>query len=150
MSLLDSASAERVVTEDSALGGSTGVIGPAFDLDEALEEIPGGFEMAQELAGLFLEEYAAIRDRMRRGLIAGDPDAVRAGAHTLKSSAAIFAAHGMADAACRAEQRGKAGDLAGAAAALADLEREGDRVMAQLRELAAMAGEPPRLPNRPR
>ena len=116
------------------LAGSTVKgVAPAFDLDEALAEIPGGLEMARELAALFPEEHAAVADRMRRGLADGDADAIRRGAHVLKSCAGIFAAHAAAEAASRLEQVAAAGNLPAAAAAMADFEIEFDRFAAALK-----------------
>jgi len=124
--------------EAPAIPASTG---PAFDFHEALAEIPGGLETAKELADLYAEEYVRVSGCMRRGLAEGDADAVRRGAHMLKSSSAIFAAHATADAACRLEQLAATGDLSGAAEVLADLEREAGRLLAALREcFGAAAG----------
>lgn len=114
--------------------------GPAFDLDEALAEIPGGLETAQELASLYVEEYGCVSARMRRGMAEGDADAVRRGAHVLKSSSAIFAAHAAVDAASRLERLAADGNLVAAEAALAELEREADRLMATLHECFGAAG----------
>ncbi len=104
----------------------------AFDLDEALAEIPGGIETACELSALFREEYLQVSEGMRRGLAAGDVEPLRRGAHMLKSSAGIFAAHAAAEAAFRLELVAAGGDLHAAAAALTELERESALLLADL------------------
>lgn len=116
------------------------LVGPAFDLDEAMAEIPGGLETAQELASLYIEEYGCVAERMRRGMADGDADAVRRGAHMLKSSSAIFAAHAAADAASRLERLAADGNLSAAVEAMADLEREAERLLATLRECFGVRG----------
>lgn len=106
---------------------------PAFDPDEAVAEIPGGLDMARELAALFPDEYASVAGRMRRGLAEGDADAVRRGAHVLKSCAGIFSAHAAAAAASRLETIATGDNLSAAAAAMADFEIEFERFAAALR-----------------
>lgn len=106
----------------------------AFDVAEAMDGIPGDLETARELAGLFIEEYANVAAKMRQGLAAGNADAVRRGAHMLKSSAGVFAAHATVAAAERLESIAAAGDLAAAAEALADLQGEAVRLIEALKE----------------
>ena len=112
--------------------------GAAFDIEAAAREIPGGLETALELAELFLEEYEAASYRIRRGVSEANASAVRREAHTLKSSAAIFAADRMVRAAERVETIAAAGDVTAAARALESLFSEADRVMAELRAFRDM------------
>ncbi|MGC1275229.1 MAG: Hpt domain-containing protein [Planctomycetaceae bacterium] len=109
----------------------------AFDLDEMLAEIPGGFEMAVDLASLFLTECPAMLRQIREGLHDDNPRLVRRGAHTLKSSAGIFCADAMVDAAWRLERLACEGDSAALKGPYADLERESARVMEGLKRLCA-------------
>ncbi|HEX6987386.1 MAG TPA: Hpt domain-containing protein [Planctomycetaceae bacterium] len=109
----------------------------AFDLDEALAELPGDLDMLYELAALFLDECPRVLRQTREALDRGDLPAARRGAHTLKSSAGIFAAHDMADAAYRFERAAADGDAAALPGALAELEREAVRVTDGLKRLCA-------------
>lgn len=112
-------------------------VADAFDLDEMLAEIPGGFEMAVDLASLFLTECPAMLRQIREGLHDDNPRLVRRGAHTLKSSAGIFCAHAMVDAAWRLERLASEGDTAALREPYATLERESARVLEGLRRLCA-------------
>jgi CheY-like chemotaxis protein len=95
---------------------------PPLDWQEALEQLDGNTALLQNLVAVFREEcpklMAGIQDAMTRE----DTSALRRAAHTLKSSANVFAAKPVAAAAWRLETLGRAGTLAGAAEAWAALE----------------------------
>jgi len=109
----------------------------AFDLNEALAEIPGGFEMAVDLAALFLTECSTVLRQMREALHDDNPRVVRRGAHTLKSSAGIFAAHTMVDAAAQVERLAAEGAVVALTGPMQRLEYESARVMDGLKRLCA-------------
>ena len=109
----------------------------AFDVEEMLEEIPGGFDMAVDLASLFLTECPAVLRQIREGLHGENPRLVRRGAHTLKSSAGIFCAHAMVEAAWRLERLASECDCTELKQPYADLEQESSKVMEGLRRLCA-------------
>jgi two-component system, sensor histidine kinase and response regulator len=84
---------------------------PSVDLQRVLDRVPGGVEGVRSLARLFLEECRRLTGEIRQGVVQDDPKAVRRAAHTLKSSAQIFAAEPLAAAARTVEQLGRAGQL---------------------------------------
>lgn len=108
-----------------------------FDLDEMLEEMPGGIEMAVELASLFLTECPAVLRQIREGLESESPRLVRRGAHTLKSSAGIFCAQAMVEAAWQLERLASEHDCTRLQEPYKVLEREAAKVTEDLRRLCA-------------
>ncbi|MDH3216721.1 MAG: response regulator [Candidatus Krumholzibacteria bacterium] len=106
----------------------------AFDFATALKRIPGGSKAIKEMAELMLEECPKLVQDIRSGLAQGDATLVQRGAHTLTGSAGLFAAKPVAAAARRLEDMGRTGNLVEADRALAELEREVDRLARALRE----------------
>jgi len=95
-----------------------------LDLQGALRRLDGDRELLAELAQFFLEDSPGLLDRVRDGLRSGDARTVQRAAHSLKGLAANFGAQGAVDAASAVEDCGQSGDLAAAAAALPQLERQ--------------------------
>jgi HPt (histidine-containing phosphotransfer) domain-containing protein len=109
-----------------------------MDYDAALARVGGDKELLSELAGLFLEEYPQLLDSVRVGFRSASPPAINGAAHQLKGLLAQFGAERARAQAQIVEQSAKAGDLASAAEAFADLEF----LMGKLHpELLAMAGQ---------
>ena len=79
-------------------------------------------EAFKQMAQLLLEECPKLLDEIREGLASTNGTQVHRGAHTLKSSADLFAAESVATAAKRLEQLGLDGNLAGAVDVFAELE----------------------------
>src|SRR5262249_39615718 len=95
---------------------------PAFDHVVALERTAGDEGLLRDLARLFLAERQGWLASLREAVRAGDAPGVKRAAHTIKGAVGTFAAHRSVAAADALETMGRAGDLARAAAALAELE----------------------------
>jgi signal transduction histidine kinase/CheY-like chemotaxis protein/HPt (histidine-containing phosphotransfer) domain-containing protein len=86
---------------------------------QAMGEDDPGF--IREMIDQFLTDAPGLVTAMRDGLDSGDADAVRRAAHTLKSNASTFGAHGLAERSASLEASAKAGDLADADGAVATI-----------------------------
>ncbi|MFN3544996.1 MAG: response regulator [Thiobacillus sp.] len=80
--------------------------------------------LADELETMFLTTTEASLEALRRAIDAGDADACRKEAHTLKGAAATVLAKSVQEAAGQIERFARDDDLEAAAAALATLEME--------------------------
>jgi signal transduction histidine kinase/DNA-binding response OmpR family regulator/HPt (histidine-containing phosphotransfer) domain-containing protein len=89
-------------------------------------------DVVAEFIALFVEEAPPLLAAIRAGIMAGDADAVRRAAHSLKSGSANMGAHRMAALCAALEHQGRSGSLDGAAVVVAQLEREWERVTAAL------------------
>lgn len=113
-----SSDASEVLPDDSNVDGKDSV----FNLEAAQSRIPGGSEGFKQMALLFLEECPKLLNDIREGLASDDAKQVHRGAHTLKSSADLFGAEVVVDAARRLETLGQEGDLTSAVDVMAELE----------------------------
>ncbi len=95
-----------------------------LDLQGALKRLDGDRELLAELAQFFLEDSPGLLEKLRDGLRNGKARDVQRAAHSLKGLAANFGAREAVDAAHVVEESGQSGDLAAAAAALPQLERQ--------------------------
>lgn len=77
----------------------------------ALERLGGDEELLQELAGLFLGEYPAVLENIRKAIDAQDAPGVERAAHALKGSVGNFGAEQAHRAALELEMSGRSGDL---------------------------------------
>lgn len=102
----------------------------------------GGDELAGKMASLFLDLAPDRVRSAREGLEAGDADAVRRAAHSLKSSSGNVGALAVMDAAGRLEDAAERGDGLEALAAL--LSAMESALQAALPELRALAEGGPR------
>jgi HPt (histidine-containing phosphotransfer) domain-containing protein len=89
-----------------------------------LELVDGSEELLRELMAVFVEESGQLMPALRNAIEQQNLAEVRRLAHTIKGGARHFAAHSTVAAAERLEIMGRDGDLAGADAAYARLERE--------------------------
>ncbi len=103
---------------------------------ELLALVGGDSDIVSELARLFLEDGPRRLEDIKAALAAGDHQAVRNAAHTLKGSAASICAPRTADAALRLEELAEASDLDGARGAFAALSVEVAQLEQALRRLA--------------
>jgi signal transduction histidine kinase/CheY-like chemotaxis protein/HPt (histidine-containing phosphotransfer) domain-containing protein len=103
---------------------------------DLLAMVGGDSDVVSELARLFLEDGPRRLEDIKAGLAAGDHEAVRNAAHTLKGSAASICAARTADAALRLEQLAQVSDLDGARGAFAALSVEVAQLEQALRRLA--------------
>jgi HPt (histidine-containing phosphotransfer) domain-containing protein/PAS domain-containing protein len=111
------AAAEGAPVSPSALTGA------ALDRAALLERLGGDAELVREVAELYLHESPRLLGAARAALAGGDAPALARAAHSLKGTLTTLAAPRASTAALRLEQLGARGDLAGAAAALPELER---------------------------
>jgi HPt (histidine-containing phosphotransfer) domain-containing protein len=107
-----------------------------LDLAAALERIGGDPVLLAEIARLFLREYPELLAQIHAAHRAGDAQQLERAAHSLKGSAANFGARAVVENAYAVERLGKAGELAAAADAIAQLENELARVRPELEALA--------------
>ena len=112
-----------------------------FDRQVALARVGDDEELLYELIGLFLAESPAWRNDARVAAARGDAVGLHRAAHTIKGAVGYFGAAEASAAALRLEELGRAGDLAAATAAVAELEQALDRLTAALR--GAGPGGPP-------
>lgn len=104
-----------------------------FEWDAALESVGGDEAMLRELAEMFFAECPKLMQQIREHIASADGPELRRAAHTLKGSAHVFGAEGVAEAAHRLEEIGRAEAFADAAEALALLEDEVARLLPALR-----------------
>jgi HPt (histidine-containing phosphotransfer) domain-containing protein len=100
-----------------------------FDMEAAQTRIPGGIEALKKMAQLLMDECPKLLNEIREGLASTNAKQVLRGAHTLKSSADLFAAESVVIAARRLEELGRDGDLVAAVDVLAELEIEVAQLM---------------------
>jgi len=113
-----------------------------IDEAEALERVGGARSLLVELAGMCLADTPNALSSIRGALAGGDARSLQRAAHKLKGSLLVLAADDASEAASRLEALGASGSLGNAAAALATLEHEIDRLRPVLRELAESEVEP--------
>ena len=89
-----------------------------FDKDVLLEHVEHDMDLLLELTDLFLDDSPRLLAEMRAALLAGDTEALRIAAHTLKGSAGNFEARNTVAAARRVEKAAIDHDLVVAALAL--------------------------------
>ncbi|HXG11868.1 MAG TPA: PAS domain S-box protein [Gemmataceae bacterium] len=108
-----------------------------IDWAAALGSVGGDRALLGELARIFLADSSGWLAGLRRAAAEGKPAEVQRIAHNLKSATGQFGARAAWEAAARLEAMARAGDLAGAAEVCAVLEREIERLRADLTALAA-------------
>jgi signal transduction histidine kinase/DNA-binding response OmpR family regulator len=94
----------------------------------ALDRVGGDFQLLQEVAQLFLEEYPERLEKIRLGLERGSARDVEHEAHTLKGSVANFEAASTVHAALALETLGRSGSLENSAPLYQALTRELERL----------------------
>jgi len=97
-------------------------------LSRLAEGTGGDVEFVAELIEQFVTDAPELVAAARAGLEAGDPVEVRRAAHTLKSNAATFGAHGLAERSRELEEAAKRGALDDGAARVEAVSRELDVV----------------------
>ncbi len=122
--------------------GSPSALADILDRDEALERVGGDTGLLGELIELFLAEIVQLRRDIAAALQKGDAPKLARTAHTLKGAVSTFGAHAARDAAEHLERLGRAGDLAGAANAIAQMESELARLEPALKTVKAECQRP--------
>lgn len=106
-----------------------------LDVD-ALATRTGGMEILAEIAGMFVEACPDSLDDIRQAIADGDGPAVQKAAHKLKGSLLVFELGEAAEIAYQVENAGEDGRMDEARGRLEELEREIDRVIPMVRDLA--------------
>ncbi|HEY5281206.1 MAG TPA: ATP-binding protein, partial [Polyangia bacterium] len=115
--------------------------GPAtFDAAALLERAMGDHALAEAVARSFLADAPRRIAILRGHLEAGNAKDVELQAHTLKGAAATVGGEGLVSWALAIEQAGRAGDLASAGSAFAELAAEFERLR-QAMEGSALLGK---------
>jgi len=109
---------------------------PLIDQD-AWENIKSMTDSAflAELIDVYLNDSPQLIEQMRAGIAAGDIEAVRRAAHSLKSNSASFGANRLANAARELEMIAKGGTLDGAGIRFEAVEAEFVQLLPELTEL---------------
>ena len=99
-----------------------------LDWEKAVRQAEIAPETLRDMAAMFLEETPKLLKECRESLESGDAKSLRRAAHTIKGSAAIFAAERATAAALHLETLAKEGHLDQAPAACTELENELNRL----------------------
>ena len=102
--------------------------------EELMERVEGDPELLARLVEMFFAELPAYRDGIAAAIADADSNGLRHAAHALKGMLGTLAAHDGEALALRLEEMGCGGELAGAAEALAELDRELDSLKSLLDE----------------
>ena len=105
-----------------------------FDREELLEELDGDREFLEESLEMLDDDAPRLLEEIRAGMAQGDADAIRVGAHTIKSMVGNFCAQPAVEAALSLENLGRAGDLAKCDEGLQLLESEVSRLQQALHD----------------
>jgi HPt (histidine-containing phosphotransfer) domain-containing protein len=103
-----------------------------LDWSYACDQLQNRSDLLHEVGVLFLEECPRLLDEVKQSIAAGNAARLRRAAHTLRGSAAIFAAKPTAEAAHALEIVGQQGTLTTAPALCATLEAHIGRLLQTL------------------
>ena len=103
------------------------------DVDALLKGFDGSRELVREVVEVFLQDVPKTLERIRGAAREKDAAGVGAAAHALKGAVGLFTLGPAYESARRLEQLGRAGDLAGADAARADVEADVAQLVAELK-----------------
>lgn len=106
-----------------------------FDRRQAAEATGGDDELLREIVAIFLEDCPRMIEEIAEAAHAGDADALRRAAHTLKGSVGVLGAKALAAAAKDVEDGARAGDVETATAAFERVEEEARRLVPVLEGL---------------
>lgn len=101
----------------------------------------GDQEFVAELVEQFIADTPGLVSAARAGIESGDVDKVRRAAHTLKSNAATFGAHELAQRSRRLEEQAKAGAIEDGAGQVDGIAEELERVRDALPVVSASLTE---------
>ncbi len=105
--------------------------------DALCESVGGDLEFVGELLQTFYTDAEAQLAAMQAALAAGDPEALRRAAHSVKSNSAGLGARDLAAACRELEMQAKAGELEGAGTRIADIRARYETARAALQSIAA-------------
>ena len=104
-----------------------------FDRQIALARVGDDEDLLRELTEVFLDGVSGWLNDLHQAAARGDAIALRRAGHTIKGAVGYFGADAAVAAAVRVEGLAHAGDLAGATAAVPELEHTLDRLTTALR-----------------
>ncbi len=113
-----------------------------LDWDQAVQQSEIPSEALSDMAAMFLVETPKLVKECQSAIETGDAKSLRRAAHTIKGSAAIFAARPATEAALHLETLAKEGHLDQAPAAYAELEKELNRLTPLLSRRIGSAAVP--------
>ena len=102
----------------------------------ALSRVGGDEELLREIAGLFLDDYPSLVDKIQEALAKQDAQGLERASHSLKGSVANFGAEPAYQAALELEKIGRSKDLGHAASAFLNLQRSLESLQPELTALA--------------
>ena len=108
-----------------------------FDEAALLDRVGGDTQLLAQLVDVFLRDCPHLMEEIRKALEEQDAQTLERAAHALKGSVGNFAAQAAFEAALQLERIGRSEELAGAALALENLEREIARLTPALARVAA-------------
>lgn len=109
---------------------------PPVDWEVARSLTGGSEDLLEELAGMFPDESARHIATIDGAISAGDAQALRRGAHSLKTAAGFFGAKRLIACALQMEEFGAAGDIDAARLHLDELRSQTAAVTAAVRQYA--------------
>jgi two-component system, sensor histidine kinase and response regulator len=118
------------VQDTPARSGSRSV-----NLDTLLAGFGGNGRLVQEVLDVFMEDVPAMISRIRDAAGVADATKLAAAAHALKGAAGLFSEGPAYESARRLERLARAGDLSAAGPAVADVEADVSRLIAELRDV---------------
>ena len=99
-----------------------------------IDRLGGDRELTLQLVSLFLVEYPRMMTMIRESVASGSADEIRQAAHAFKGSVGNFSDTTPTTTAAELERLGREGCVAGAATVLAQLERDVNQFVGQLRQ----------------
>ena len=107
-----------------------------MDATALIARFGGDEELVRELVALFVAECPRMLSEVRDSVARGCAEELRCSAHTFKGCVGNFTDGGPAEAARALEHIGREGHLSAAPAALAQLERDVEQLLAVMRQFA--------------
>ena len=105
------------------------------DREAVLERVGGDTDLLRELVDLFTDDSLRLVDRIRRAVMKKDADDLEEAAHGLKGSVLNFGAKSVADIAQGLETMGKNRDLTQVQNVVVELERQVQKLRAELKAM---------------
>lgn len=113
------------------------VVEPVIDVPALMDRMAGDRDLLQELVALYTADEGTLLGQIDAAIAAGDADALRRAAHTLKGAVSNFCAPHAQSAALALEMAGRAGSLGETAVMARRLREELGRFRIALNDLVA-------------
>jgi two-component system sensor histidine kinase/response regulator len=109
----------------------------SLDMEALLASVEGDMDLLMDILGQFVEDRLRLLSQIEHAISRGDAKVLEHTAHTLKGALGALGAKPAFEAALRLEAIGHSGDLSGAAAAEAELQKELEHLEAAFAALQA-------------